>query len=305
MSRNAFVPMSWITSDLNGEALRTLILISTYANGETGKCNVRNPKLASMLGKSDRSVRNDISSIVKAGFMSIENCDSRDRILTIESPEWFQRPGRKTSGFEGANPEEKLPGQPGRKTSTYPEEKLPGNPEEKLPGPNKNTILEHNFQHSEKSGSVSEESKPTGFSEDCRSALSDLGQKPESIPAEIKRMASAIGAEGWIGQVQFQEIPLTDWRVKETLRTLQARGGNKGPNYAWAIFRGLPVDQPKPSTNGHTNGHSKPRESIELIKAKAGLATARRLLPRGESTPEEVAKYEKRVEDALRKAEMA
>jgi hypothetical protein len=158
MSRNAFVPMSWITSDLNGEALRTLILISTFANGDTGKCNVRNPKLASILGKSDRSVRNDISEIVKAGFMSIENGDSRDRILKIESPEWFYRPGRKTSGLGGENPEEKLPGQPGRKTSAYPEEKLPRNPEEKLPGPNKNTIHEHNFQHS--SGSSSEESKP-------------------------------------------------------------------------------------------------------------------------------------------------
>lgn len=305
MSRNAFVPMSWITSDLNGEALRTLILISTYANGETGKCNVRNPKLASMLGKSDRSVRNDISSIVKAGFMSIENGDSRDRILTIESPEWFQRPGRKTSGFEGANPEEKLPGQPGRKTSTYPEEKLPGNPEEKLPGPNKNTILEHNFQHSEKSGSVSEESKPTDFAGDCLSALSDLGQKPPPIPAEIKRMATAVNAESWIGQLQFQEIPLTDWRVKETLRTLQARGGNKGVNYAWRIFRDLPENPPAPTSNGHAPFQQKPKESIELIKARAGLATARRLLPRGESTPEEVAKYEKRVEEALRKAEHA
>jgi hypothetical protein len=159
MSRNAFVPMTWITSDLNGEALRTLILISTYANGETGKCNVRNPRLASVLGKSDRSVRNDISEIVKAGFISIENGDSRDRILKIESPEWFHRPGRKTSGLDTHNPEEKLPGQPGRKTSAYPEEKLPRNPEEKLPGPNKNTILEHNFQHSSSSGGVSQELK--------------------------------------------------------------------------------------------------------------------------------------------------
>lgn len=160
MSRNAFVPMTWITSNLNGEALRTLILISTFANGETGKCNVRNPKLAMILGKSDRSVRNDISEIVKAGFMSIENGDSRDRILKIESPEWFHRPGRKTSGLDTPNPEEKLPGQPGRKTSAYPEEKLPRNPEEKLPGPNKNTILEHNSQHNSYSGSFSQESKP-------------------------------------------------------------------------------------------------------------------------------------------------
>ncbi|MBI1324398.1 hypothetical protein GC170_14600 [bacterium] len=118
-------------------------------------------------------------------------------------------------------------------------------------------------------------------------------------------MATAVGAEAWIGQVQFQEIPLTDWRVKETLRTIQSRGGNKGPNYAWKIFRDLPEVQPAPTANGHAGHQAKPRESLELIKAKAGLATARRLLPRGESTPEEVAKYEKRVEDALRKAEMA
>lgn len=160
MPRNAFVPMSWIVSELNGEALRTLILISTHANGETGKCNVRNNRLASMLGKTDRSVRNDIAEIVKAGFISIENGNSRERILTIESPEWFHRPGRKTSGLERANPEEKLPGQPGRKTSAHPEEKLPGNPEEKLPGPIMNTILEHNSQHNGGDRGVAQESKP-------------------------------------------------------------------------------------------------------------------------------------------------
>lgn len=261
MSRNAFVPMSWITSDLNGEALRTLILISTYANGETGKCNVRNPKLASMLGKSDRSVRNDISSIVKAGFMSIENGDSRDRILTIESPEWFQRPGRKTSGFEGANPEEKLPGQPGRKTSTYPEEKLPGNPEEKLPGPNKNTILEHNFQHSEKSERLTEESKPTTLAADCSLALADLAQPKFDLAPDLKRSVEQLNLHAWIQMLATHGMDPKDWRIRATIEQLHGKGKMASPfGLARKIFNDLPETEP-PKTNGHVNGHGKYRQN--------------------------------------------
>jgi hypothetical protein len=142
------------------------------------------------------------------------------------------------------------------------------------------------------------------FSRDCFSALSDLGQKPEAIPAEIRRMATEVSAEPWIGQVQFQSIPLNDWRVRETLTRLKARGGNKSVNYAWKIFRDLPERQPQPKaeTNGHAaNGHA-PKKSSSLIGAEAGLMMARRALAKGETDQAEVDEYEAKVERLKREA---
>lgn len=316
MSRNAFVPLEWLTAPIGGEALRTLILISTYADNKTGECWPTNRVLLSVLQKDERNLQRDLKQLVDAGLISIQDGQGKNRRFRIESPCWFDKPEKKNRQKIDHNPGEKRRGSTPAKTvgddKTTPAENAGDTPAKTVgdtPAENAGvlirTLLGNSLNElSEKSGSVSEESEPGRFSEDCRSAFSDLGQKPEPIPAEIKRMATAIGAEAWIGQVSFQEISMSDWRIAETLRILQARGGNKGPNYAWTIFRGLPAEPPKPSANGHAGTQGKPKESLELIKAKAGLATARRLLPRGESTPEEVAKYEKRVEEALRKAEM-
>ena len=71
MSRNAFVPMTWITSDLSGEALRTLILLSTFADGNTGECHPSNALLAKTLGKSARSIQLTIQELKTAGLISI------------------------------------------------------------------------------------------------------------------------------------------------------------------------------------------------------------------------------------------
>ena len=320
MSRNAFVPMSWITSDLNGEALRTLILISTYANAKTGECWPTNSELAKACNKSERSIRNDIHSLVESGMISVVDFNGRRRKIRIVSADWYSRPGQSgrvrpeenlPRSMEENLPrsmEENLPRRTPRVEENLPrsmEENLPVCVEEKLPRPIRTHPFNTPNEQRREERSVSEESEPVRFAEDCSSALTDLGRKPQPIPAELKRMATAVNAESWIGQVQFQEIDLTDWRVAETLRILQARGGNKGPNYAWTVFRGLPEQKPAAQVNGHANGTPRVRKPAALIGAEAGLAMAKRALAKGEAVQAEVDHYEAKVEDLKRKAGIA
>jgi biotin operon repressor len=171
MSRNAFVPMTWITSDLNGEALRTLILISTYADGKTGECHPSNALLGKMLGKCDRAIRKAVAEIESSGFVSIHQGRGRGRTFRIETPEWYAKPGTKRSGM---NPEQNVPSsdqEPGTKRSAFSEStrnetfqepgtKRSANPERNVPGPNKNTVFNNGLNTVSNSGSFSQESKP-------------------------------------------------------------------------------------------------------------------------------------------------
>lgn len=319
MARNpnafAFVPRSWVLSGLKGEALRTLILLATHADRETGECWPSNASLAEALGKSVRAIQFDLAEIERAGFISKHEAAGRGRWFKIESPEWYGS-GETKPKKRGPNHEEILhppheenlhgsPDEPCRNSSPIHEEILHPNHEEILHGPNKNTTREPNHEPVREERSVFAQAERAEFAADLSTAFSDLGRKPEPIPAELKRMATAVNAEAWIGQVQFQEIPLADWRVAETLRILQSRGGNKGPNYAWTIFRGLPVQKPAPMANGHVGESSAARKPAELIGAEARLATARRAAAKGQATPEEIAKLEERVEDLKRKAGVA
>lgn len=69
-------------------------------------------------------------------------------------------------------------------------------------------------------------------------------QPKQEAPPDVIRMATQLQLETWIGQVQFQNISLSDWRVKETLARLHVKGGSKNANYAWGIFRKLPEQKP-------------------------------------------------------------
>lgn len=295
MARGAYIQFEETISDLSDNAFRVLC----YLRNHIVKSDTVYPSIESMSDDLKRSIRTckyALAELKSSGLINVE----RD-----QKGKWSYR----IIGAKNCTDRvQKTAPSKGRVSATHSATDSATHSAKFCTPPNNPHIgesTEATEATEEKRESFTQESKPTEFSKDCRSALSDLGQKPEPIPAEIKRMATTINAEAWVGQVQYQEIPLTDWRVKETLRTLQARGGNKGPNYAWRIFRDLPEVQPEPTSNGHVPFQPKPKESLELIKARAGLATARRLLPRGESTPEEVAKYEKRVEEALRKAEQA
>lgn len=176
MARNAFVPMVWITSDINGEALRTLIAISFYADAKTGECWPNNAKLIALLGKTERTIQRDVKALVDAGLISIHDGGGKYRRFRIESPEWYDRPGRKTDRETPNNPDENCRGtdettptknvgvgvaQPRQKTSPNPDNKRRGYPDENCRGPNKNTPIEHTQEHNSGSSSFSEESKPT------------------------------------------------------------------------------------------------------------------------------------------------
>lgn len=69
-------------------------------------------------------------------------------------------------------------------------------------------------------------------------------QSHPEISEDLKRMASQLQLESWIGELQFQGESLEDWRVKETLGVIFAQGGKKGSRYAWGIYRNLPKDRP-------------------------------------------------------------
>ena len=190
MSRNAFVPMTWITSDLNGEALRTLILISTYADGKTGECHPSNALLGKVLGKCDRAIRKAVSEIESSGFVSIHHGGGRGRTFRIETPEWYAKPGTKRSGL---NPEQNVPSsddEPGTKRSAFqettrnetfqePGTKRSANPEQNVPGPNKNTVLNNGLNTVSSSGGFSEESKP-----DEKSPTTTTNQNLEPFESE-------------------------------------------------------------------------------------------------------------------------
>lgn len=319
MSRNsnafAFVPRSWVLSGLKGEALRTLILLATHADRETGECWPSNALLAEALGKSVRAIQFDLAEIERAGFISKHESAGRGRWFKIESPEWYA-PGENRSKKKASNHEENLhppheeilhgsPEEPCRKSSPPHEEILHPNHEEILHGPNKNSTREPNQEPVREERSFPAQAETAPFSADLLAAFSDLGQKPPPIPAEIKRMATDVNAEPWIGQVQFQGIRLEDWRVAETLARLKARGGGKGVNYAWAIFRDLPVEKPAPKDNANVGQTSAPRKPPELIGAEARLATAKRAAAKGQDNADEIAKLEERVEDLKRKAGVA
>ena len=168
MSRNAFVPMEWLTAPIGGEALRTLILISCHADARSGECWPTNGSMAKALGKTSRAIQFTLTELREAGMISILEGQGKKRRIRIESESWYSRPMKKAP-----NHEEKLHGSTMKKTfvvqecnheeNLHPnhEENLHGNHEENLHGPNKNTIRNTPIEHSSGEESVSEESKPT------------------------------------------------------------------------------------------------------------------------------------------------
>jgi hypothetical protein len=182
VSRNAFVPMSWITSDLNGEALRTLILISTYADGKTGECWPTNTAIGRALGKSSRAVQLALNELKDAGFISMVDGQGKNRKIKVESKDWFDRPTKKTSNHEGnlhgstmkktftvdvfnhegnLHPNHEGNLHPNHEGNLHPnhEGNLHPNHEGNLHPPNKNTPIEHTQEHNSSGGGVSEESE--------------------------------------------------------------------------------------------------------------------------------------------------
>jgi hypothetical protein len=176
MLRAAFVPMTWVTSGISAEALRTLIVLSVYADRSTGECWPSNRQLMDDLERSERQIRRHIGEIESAGLISIQNRDARDRKFRIESEDWFKLPNRKQRPNPDTNDRVSEPETRTFLTETRTEMTGSGNgtrtflvenpdifgrePGHFCPGPNKNYIQRTYPGTYSSSGSISEESKP-------------------------------------------------------------------------------------------------------------------------------------------------
>jgi len=117
-----------------------------------------------------------------------------------------------------------------------------------------------------KEGADSTALQPPAPNTECVSVSGETAlpqpQPKTQTPEDIKRMASQLGLEGWIGELSFQGESLQDWRVRETLGLIYAQGGKKGSRYAWGIYRNLPKEQP---ASGYTSIANKEQQEAERI----------------------------------------
>lgn len=301
MARGAFFQYDETTSGLSDNAYRVL----GYLRHHVVKSDVVYPSIESMADDLKRSIRTckyAIAELKSAGLITVERDEKGRWSYRIIGAKTCTKRVQKTAPKRVQDSAGVSATDSATDSATHSAKScIPPN------NPHIGETTETTETTEDKRESFSEESKPADFAGDCLSALSDLGKKPPPIPAEIKRMATEVSAEAWIGQVQFQEIPLDDWRVRETLTRIKARGGNKGVNYAWKIFRDLPEQKPEPTaqSNGHHhNGHAV-KKPAELIGAEAGLAMSRRAVARGEDAQADVERYERKVEEIKRKAGIA
>jgi hypothetical protein len=240
--RKAFVPEFWIISDIGDAALRTIMVLALHKDKQD-HCYLTNEKLAGILNKDARRVRSDLLRAEQLSLIRRKYTDRGQRYFLLlmndctedakrpEGTEDVQGGGRKTSG--GADAE-----RPGGRTICV----LPPN------NPHIGTTVLNNLskQQTERGGDDVSECLSVS-----NATLPPTELKQEA-PPDVIRMATQLQLESWIGEVQFQNILLSDWRVKETLARVHSKGGGKGGPYAWGIFRKLPVEKPKPETNGYS-----------------------------------------------------
>jgi hypothetical protein len=268
--RKAFVPEFWIISDLGDAALRTIMVLALHKDKQD-HCYLTNEKLAGILNKDARRVRSDLLRAEQLSLISRKYTDRGKRYFLLlmndctedakrpEGTEDVQVGGRKTSG--GADAE-----RPGGRTICV----LPPN------NPHIGTTVLNNLskQQTERGGDGVSDTECVSLS---TASLPPTEPKQEA-PPEVIRMATQLQLKSWIGQVKFQNILLSDWRVKETLSICHSQGGRKSGRYAWGVFKNLPEEKPRPETNGYSsaavshvpNLQPKPRQAdpYELVFTK-------------------------------------
>lgn len=218
MPCNAFVPVAWVTSALNGEALRLLILISSYADAQTGECWPNNATLSEALNKTPRAIQISLRELQTAGFISMVEPASRRRKIRIESPEWYDKPRRKPSRF---NHEGNLHGsavEPRRKPSPNHEGNLHPNHEGNLHPPNKNTPIEHTQEHNG-GESFAQESKPERKSP-AAAAAGNLEPFESGLPAELPVVRNGFARQ----RTRAVEIVPTQFRSEQRQRMVELFG---------------------------------------------------------------------------------
>jgi len=267
--RKAFVPEFWIISDIGDAALRTLMVLALYKDKQD-HCYLTNDKIAGILCKDVRRIQADLNRAIQMKFierkfdakgrrcfvLNMNDCTDDVQRHTMTENVMTENVTGCRSASSGGDAE--------RHRGMTPSVTSPKNPYIGT------TVLINSSNQQTNNGgeSVSE----------CVS-VSNASLPPTELkqeaPPDVIRMATQLQLESWIGEVQFQNILLSDWRVKETLARVHSKGGGKGGPYAWGIFRKLPVEKPKPETNGYSsaavshipNLQPKPRQadSYELV----------------------------------------
>lgn len=252
--RKTLVPEFWLTSKINGESLRTVIAVAMYANKE-GCSFVQNSTLTEYLGKEARQIQIDLEKGIKAGLISRHFDDRGKRFFVVHRDIRTGASTMRPTYSECATPrnDNAPPGALPMRPPAHSECAPPNNP---LIGVN--LLLQ--------STSSTNTQQPHAPNTECVSVSGEtslpLPQPKTEIPEDLKRMASQLGLESWIGELSFQGESLQDWRVRETLGVIYAQGGKKGSRYAWGIFRNLPKEQP---ASGYTSIASKEQQEAERI----------------------------------------
>jgi hypothetical protein len=243
--RKAFIPESWITPKLGADALRTLIAIALHAD-KHGVSYIKNEVLVEMLGKETRQIQIDFGKAERLGLISRKYSDKGKRYFQIHMD-----PCPDESGVQGAQHEcamgRNSNAQGGAmevRTMAQSECAPPNNPH--IGTLYSSTV---SIQQKERGGDAVSDTECLSVS---NASLPQTELKQEA-PPDVIRMATQLQLESWIGQVKFQNILLSDWRVKETLAICHSQGGRKGCRYAWGVFKKLPDEKPKPETNGYSS----------------------------------------------------
>lgn len=269
MSRNFLVPEFWVTAKISGDALRTAIAVGLHRSKE-GVSFVRNDQLVDMTGKQARQVQLDLSKCEKAGLITKKYDEKGKRYFVINrnvcSGDVSLRPAqhdcatpRNENAPHGAmalHPLAQSDDTPPRNAIAHP----PNNPPYRRQSTFQSTIQ----STKEKTGAGEPQTNQPTPSEVEFVSFSPTASLPSSTPrqeppAEIKRMASELQLESWLGELQFQGIDLNDWRVRYALCEIQSKGGARTAKYAWGIFRNQPETQPEPASEpAKKNGYHKP-----------------------------------------------
>lgn len=245
--RKAFIPEFWITTELKGDALRTLFAVALHAD-KRGYSFVKNDTLAVMLGKDVRRVQADINRGELLGLLSRKFDEKGKRYFVInmdkDTGDGKQHPMTENNMTENDTPCHKTTGgddelqQGGMTNYNTP----PNNPH--IGTLYSSTVSSHSIASSAR--------EPVGFV-----PLSTIPIEPP-----IMTFARTIGkaAVDWVKLRIERGTDENDWRLNEILETIVARGTKpEKATYFAPMFKALPVQQPESLANATIAAPNQPK----------------------------------------------
>lgn len=267
--RQFLVPEFWLTAKISSDALRTAIAVGMHRNKE-GISFVKNEQLKEILGKHTRQIQYDLTSCESAGLITKKYDENGKRFFVFNVIKKTgamalhpMKPDNIPPCSETASPHA-MPLHPMVQSDCIPPCSATAPPPDNPPYRKQSTFQSTIQSTKEKTSEGELETiQPTPSDLDLVS-FSSTASLPDptprqTIPPEIKRMASELQLEAWLGELQFQGIDLNDWRVRYALCEIQSKGGARTTKYAWGIFRHQPEVQPDQAIETtRKNGFHKP-----------------------------------------------